>query len=246
MKIFQDEAFVLQSKKMGESDLIVSLLTLEGGKISGIAKGARRSKKRFGGSLELGSLIRVVYETRPKRDLCFFRESSLQRRDLPWRQSWMTIAATGYVLELALRLLPEQQPSLNKFKLLKYFIENLEESRLLPLLLFFEFRWLLLSGWGPNLERCGLCGRNSEGEGFWQLLLDRGEILCSGCKTGGTSLVSREGVRFLKQCGKGEILPLEREWPPEMAKIQRIFGLHWRQILGKPLKSQGLLEKALL
>ncbi|MBW2672896.1 MAG: DNA repair protein RecO, partial [Deltaproteobacteria bacterium] len=45
-------AFVLHFLNYGEADRIVTLFTREFGKLKGIAKGARRSKKRFANAIE--------------------------------------------------------------------------------------------------------------------------------------------------------------------------------------------------
>jgi DNA repair protein RecO (recombination protein O) len=59
------KAFILKVKKYSESDLILDVLTLEGNKLGLIAKGARKSKKRFsGGVLEPMNLINIVYKSK--------------------------------------------------------------------------------------------------------------------------------------------------------------------------------------
>ncbi|MBE7416040.1 MAG: DNA repair protein RecO [Deltaproteobacteria bacterium] len=49
---YKDRAIVLNSVDYGESDRILTFYTLGRGKMSGIAKGARRSRKRFVGNLD--------------------------------------------------------------------------------------------------------------------------------------------------------------------------------------------------
>src|SRR4030042_123951 len=56
----QTEAVVVLRHEHGEADRLVVLLTKDRGKLSALARGARRSQKRFGGCLELGSLLHVV------------------------------------------------------------------------------------------------------------------------------------------------------------------------------------------
>ena len=51
-------AIVLRARPYGESDKIVSFLTEDFGKLSGIAKGALRSRRRFVNSLEPFSLVK--------------------------------------------------------------------------------------------------------------------------------------------------------------------------------------------
>ena len=63
------EAIVLRAQALGESDRIVTFLTRNVGKIRGVAKGARRSRRRFGSSLELLNRIRLNYFESERSDL---------------------------------------------------------------------------------------------------------------------------------------------------------------------------------
>jgi len=57
-------ALVLRTRPFGESDRIVTLLTEQHGKVAGIAKGAKNSRRRFAGTLEPFVLIRAVFRQR--------------------------------------------------------------------------------------------------------------------------------------------------------------------------------------
>jgi len=77
-------AIVLRSRPFGESDKIVSFLTEKYGKITGIAKGAKRSRKRFVNSLEPFSLVNLRFQERSHSSLAFILSSELlcQKFDL--------------------------------------------------------------------------------------------------------------------------------------------------------------------
>src|SRR5664279_1196589 len=69
------QAFVLSSLDYGDSDRIVSLFSLEHGRIKAFARGARKSRKRFGPALE--PFARIDAQARIKEGL-----SSLQQADI--------------------------------------------------------------------------------------------------------------------------------------------------------------------
>src|SRR2546425_10137882 len=52
MPLLKTPAIVLKSRKWGDADRIVTFFTLKHGKVRGVARGARRMKSRFGGTLE--------------------------------------------------------------------------------------------------------------------------------------------------------------------------------------------------
>src|SRR5215470_8641556 len=60
----QSEAIVLRSYPLREADLLVTLFTRAEGKLRGVAKAAKRSKKRFGGALEPLTYVRLYYDDR--------------------------------------------------------------------------------------------------------------------------------------------------------------------------------------
>ena len=64
-----DESFALRTTPLGEADLLVVLLAREAGKVRGVARSARRSRKRFGGALQPLSRVRAAWTVKPGRDL---------------------------------------------------------------------------------------------------------------------------------------------------------------------------------
>ena len=52
MPLKQSEAIVLRSYPLREADLLVAFFTRAEGKVRGVARAAKRSKRRFGGALE--------------------------------------------------------------------------------------------------------------------------------------------------------------------------------------------------
>ena len=66
--IVTTEAIVLRARKQGETSKIVTLYTRQFGKVQTIAKGARESKSKFGGALEMFARSSVVFYKREKHD----------------------------------------------------------------------------------------------------------------------------------------------------------------------------------
>ena len=69
MTLHQSEAIVLRTWPLRESDLLVSLLTRDLGKVRGVAKAALKSRKRFGGTLEPMTYVHAAYAERPRQEL---------------------------------------------------------------------------------------------------------------------------------------------------------------------------------
>ena len=154
----RDHAIILRTVKYGDADLIVTLFTRKKGRVSGMAKGAKNSRKRFGGVLEAGNLAELSFEEKPGKELLFLKEGTLLEPSAKWRTFLEGIAAAGFILELALKTLPEGHAFPQKFELLSAFLGQLEPSNVKDLFFEFQLHWLRLSGWEPKLEQCEVCG----------------------------------------------------------------------------------------
>src|SRR5918911_2752221 len=69
MPVYQSEALILRTYKLGEADRIVVFLTRDRGKKRGVAKGARRPRSRFAAALEPMTEARVAYFEKEHREL---------------------------------------------------------------------------------------------------------------------------------------------------------------------------------
>ncbi len=74
-------AIVLRTRDYSESDRIVTLLTSEAGKLGGIAKGAKQSRRRFERKLEVFSHVMLYFRRRPHGELVFITRA--EAADLP-------------------------------------------------------------------------------------------------------------------------------------------------------------------
>ena len=69
MPLKQSEAIVLRTYPLHEADLLVTLFTRAEGKLKGVARAAKKSKRRFGGALEPLTLVRLYYDDREGKEL---------------------------------------------------------------------------------------------------------------------------------------------------------------------------------
>src|SRR5436189_6467374 len=69
MPLKESEAIVMRADPFRESDLLVTLFTRLEGKVRGVARAAKKSRRRFGGALEPLTYVKVAYEDRERQDL---------------------------------------------------------------------------------------------------------------------------------------------------------------------------------
>jgi DNA repair protein RecO (recombination protein O) len=185
-------AIVLRWRPYGESDKIVTLLSRDFGKFTGIAKGAVRSKRRFVNSLEPLARVRVHFRQRPETSLAFLESSELLAAPGPLSEP-TRFAYGSYLAELVDRLTAEGQPAADLHALLAEALEELERGPATDVFLrSFELKLLLRAGVGPQLERCAACERPFEPTATVAFDPARGTFLCPACRSHARSPVEVE------------------------------------------------------
>src|SRR5262245_65451292 len=103
------EAIVLRTRPVGESDLVVIFRTEGAGKISGSAKNARRSRRRFGGALEPMTRGKAVWTEVEGRELVRLEafEAQVSFATLQSQLEWFYLFA--YLAEVADNLSRERE-----------------------------------------------------------------------------------------------------------------------------------------
>ncbi len=151
------EAIVLKVLDYGEADVIATLYTREQGKLRGIAPNARRSRKRFGGALDL--FARLNISLRIREGLSRLEEAAIITLSSHIREDITKVAHAGYACELTDLLLPDGLPNSRYYRLLSAWLERLNSSPPSPAdRLFFEINTLNILGYRPELAQCSVCG----------------------------------------------------------------------------------------
>jgi DNA repair protein RecO (recombination protein O) len=183
-------AFVLHSRAYGESDRIVTFITERHGKLRGIGKGAKNSRRRFAGTLEPFVHVTVVFRQRSASDLAFLVRCELLGVFREFTRDLDRFAAGSYVLELTDRMVFGRESGGEVYALVREALTLLDGGMAPdPLLRAFELHLLAASGYAPALDRCRLCGTSAEGATTVYLAVERGGLLCRAC------VVTGEAVR---------------------------------------------------
>jgi DNA repair protein RecO (recombination protein O) len=201
---WKTEAVVLRSIRYGEADRVLHLFTLERGRIGAIAKGARKTRSRFGGRLEpLSHVELVLHEGRG--ELHTVTGVDLVRPHDASRTDGFRLAVGHIGLEAVLRLFIEHDANPRAFHALARFLDVLDESApndlpatpgLDPLALSFQLKLLWLAGYLPHLAGCASCGEEGPLVGF---SAQAGGAVCATCEAGAVplSVEGFEGIRRL-------------------------------------------------
>lgn len=167
-----------------ESDRIVTLFTLQHGKVRGVAKGAKRSMRRFGGALDPFAHLSVELVVR--EGLSSVRGADIVSLYPRIREDLRKIGLAGYAVEVVDRFLPDGAPYPRLFRLLAAYLGHLEQGEASAAdRRFFEANLLNILGYRLALEQCGSCGAELPPEAP-RRCGPAGAVLCAMCGRAGT------------------------------------------------------------
>jgi len=245
MAVRREEAIILRTRDYSEADRLITFFTRKQGQLTGIARGARRSKKRFVHTLEPLSHVLITYADRPTTGLVRIDGSELKNAFTVIRSDITRLGYASVSSEIVLKMSPERQANPALFALLCHHLEQLElgaEPENSSLL--FQIRMLSLSGYAPNLHSCVLCDQQPRAAEDWFVSVTQGGLLC-GAHPQSREIypVSLGTVMLLRQAQQ---LPLTKLWRLRFQRQSReecrllLLDLI-RYHLGRDLKSLKLL-----
>jgi DNA repair protein RecO (recombination protein O) len=227
---------------------LVVFLTPAEGRITALAKHARKSKRRFMNCLEPFSLVQFIYTEKPNQDLARLESGELLEAFPELRRDLIPLAVAACLTETAGEVVGAIDNLPELFEALRSSLAQLAAG--LPtrsLLLTYLIRLLSLAGFGPRWQVCQVCGKPTDGVVWFSL--NKGGIICQPCL--GHSQVERLYPLHLgsrKLILAAQRLPLEtlaRLRFPDLAQQETLAILQGfiRFILGKEMKSLNFINK---
>ena len=240
---------VLRTIDYGESDRIVNFLTEDTGKISGIAKGARKSRKRFANALEPFSLLSLSLSVKKNGGLALIEEAAIVDHFSGIRSDLEKTLTAAYFMELIDQFLPEGKRHPELFDLASDYLSFLDrEPFSANIVRFFELRFLRLTGYEPVLDRCTTCNQPLQPSLVYAFSPSRGGIRCRPCAdhhgTGDCIPISVGTIKTLLLGRESDPAFLNRIFMSDQCaqECQRLLSRFIRYLLGKDLKSLNVLN----
>ncbi len=249
MQIKKTEAIVISSVDYGESDRIVTLYTKDFGRVKGMAKGARRSRKRFANTLEPFTHIKTELALKASSGLNWINHSSLINVFFDIRLDIGRFIYGSVFLEIIDQMAAESHPVPHLFSLFLLYLHNLNKSnRPNTLMPVFALRLLSILGYTPYVSGCVICEKplNKKVSSVFFSYGDGG-IVCSSCRrdrNGGLQLSAGminilQYVLTVPTKGLGAIALSSTQQKEILFILKGFIDYH----LDKRLKSWELLEQ---
>jgi DNA repair protein RecO (recombination protein O) len=247
------EALILRSVDFGESDQILHLLVPEIGRLPVIAKGARRSVRRFSGTLDLFNHVKIQVDIRRPNSLARLDQASLIDPFIAMRSESARFALGCYLLELFDRLTPERGVRTDMQRLFSFALGALrmvaERAPDLRLRTLIELRALDALGLRPEFSRCVRCGSAPAGRSPIGFHVAEGGVVCDPCcaQIDGIQRVHPGTLRALEQGLRLDFDRLDRlaMSGPSLAEAHQLLTRFQRFHLGVELRSGPYLDRVL-
>lgn len=182
MSTEKTEAIVIRQADFSESSRVVTLFTKDFGKISALAKGAKRLKSAFESGLDLLSHCRIVFIQKSHGTLDLLTESQLLKRFQPVASSLPHLYGGYYIAELLNALTEEGDPHPDLFEAAAVSLDLLSsiDTPFIPVT-WFELMTLQEIGQLPDFFSCTICREElsiGDSSRFW---VSQGGLICSRC-----------------------------------------------------------------
>jgi DNA repair protein RecO (recombination protein O) len=232
-------ALVLRSVDVFETSSVLTLFTRELGKVSALAKGARRLKSPLQGGLDLLGVSDIVWLHKASEALDLVTEAAPVERFASFRRDLAALYAGYYVAELLTDLTDLHDPHPKLFDAAVVTLRHLGEPALRSRRVFrFELACLRELGLMPALDACAHCGVvvGPEGDpGAVAFGLATGGVLCPACRPGQPHVATLSGrtldaLRTLASPGGGwrELDPA----PATLGPVRATLGAVVSHLLG--------------
>ncbi len=183
---FSTPAIILRRIAYGDYDLIITFLTSVRGKVTVIAKSAKKSRKRFAGILEPFSDLEIVCSEGRRKGMPVLQEAALIA---PFPGIRTDIQKTGYAsywAEIIHAWMEERGDQLQAYPLFQFVLAQLDRGELsgAELSILFQMQFLTLAGMGPNLTCCSVCRTDLENFPHPAMGFDlsKGGLICHRCQ----------------------------------------------------------------
>jgi DNA repair protein RecO (recombination protein O) len=202
--VYRSKGIVLRSIRYGEADRILDLYTRDGGLVSTIVKGIRRTKSRFGARLEpLSCVDFVAYQG---RTLDTVTQAEVLRSFRGIREDLTRFEAAAGMVGSVRALSGGDEADRRVFNLLYNGLVALEErdSGFEAVEAAFGLKLSILAGYAPQLDACLSCDANllETTEPHYYFAPNLGGVLCSDCRSAASDSFplppsAPEGLRVL-------------------------------------------------
>ena len=180
MSLYKTKGIILRTRKLGEADRIVSILSNNFGKVDAVAKGIRKTRSKFGSRLEPFTHVDLVlYEG---RNLDIVTQAEIIDSFSGVRDNLDRMTYGSAMLDLASKVSVEGERDIALYNLLLRSLEVLSRTgkNFRLLLTAFDIKLMAISGYMPKLDHCVICDKSPGVKMHFSF--EWGGVVCEACR----------------------------------------------------------------
>ncbi|MBR3438310.1 MAG: DNA repair protein RecO [Clostridia bacterium] len=180
---FSTDGLVLKSADVGESDRVITVLTKDYGVVRAFSNGAKRLRNSKQSATQ--PLCYSHFSFYQSKDSYVVDDAQSIETFFRLRDDIEKLSLAQYFCELASELAPEMEESEDYLKLVLNCLYMLVSEKRSQMFLkpVIELRMLTLAGYMPSLGVCSACGKEPEGDVFFDI--HNSCVYCAGCRPSG-------------------------------------------------------------
>jgi DNA repair protein RecO (recombination protein O) len=240
---YRVQGIVIRSMDYGEGNKIMTLFTREVGKVSVVARGAKKVKSRYGSAAQLFT----------HGDYLFFKSGQLGTLNHAEiveafhriREDLDMAAHASYLAELTDRMLGDQEGQPYLFEQLRASLQAIQEEKDLHIIThLYEMKMLMFAGYTPELTQCVVCREPAEPFAF---SVGLGGMMCERCRLRDPQAIRlTPGVyklmRLFTQMDVRRLGQIDVK-PETKGLLKRLMRAYFDAHVGLQLKSRSFLDQ---
>jgi DNA repair protein RecO (recombination protein O) len=247
-RLYRDEAVVLRTQKLGESDRIITLLTRRHGRVRAAAKGVRRTSSKFGARLEpFGHVeLQLAAPSGEQSNRSLHTVAQVVGIALyggRFLDDYPRYTAASAIAETADRLTPEEgQATLRLFQLTLGALKALAVRKHAPTLVLdaYLLRAMAAAGWAPALGECAVCGTAGPHRAF---SVPAGGSVCGDCRPPGAAHPAPAALALMAALAAGDWAVADASEPGLRRQAAGLVAAHLQWHLERGLRSLPLVDR---
>lgn len=240
---YKTEGIIIKKSNYKEADLLLRVFTPHFGKITVIAKGARKIKSKLAGNLEMFCHNQFMFAEGKIFDVVCSVDA--KERHLFLRENLNKLSQAYYLAELVDKLLPEGEPNPKLYGEFLKAINFILIDRILAVRAF-EIKTFRILGFGPEVDLCVNCHTGLE-KNHCSLSYNFGGVLCNSCAGKDISAypVSDNSIKLFRMiiAFDNEVIMRVSQLDSLLSEIKTFNEKYIDKILQRSLKSRNFISK---
>ena len=234
----RDVAICIRAVDYSDTSQVVTLFTADHGKVSAIAKGAKRKKSAFDGPIELFSYGDISFISSETSKLSTLSEFTQRPMFLPLRRKLFGLNCAMFAAELIMNFTDEGDQHKELFEVFVNFLEDVQlsdnDNEATALLVLFQLSLLKEIGLGLTLKNCANCSSaftKKWGRAYFSSTANG--LICPDCDA---AFTDKQNVQLNASAAMADLYLFKNADAQTLMQIEKILIYHFTELLHKPPK----------